>query len=272
MKNIFISEKTNIYQAMEKLQKTGEKCLIVVSKSKKLLGTITDGDIRRAILEQKSTATSIKYIYNKQCIYIEGKNYKMDKISKIIKSEKIDLIPVVGNKKVVVDYITAKKIDGLKKEKSIEIDVIIMAGGKGTRLKPFTHVLPKPLIPVKNKTLIEKIIDNFTKFGAKKFIISVNYKSKIIKSFFDELNPSYKFKFIEEKKPLGTAGSLNFLKSKIHKDYFITNCDTLIDFDYREVYYFHKKNKNDITVVVSTKKFVVPYGLCKISKKGLMKN
>ena len=133
-------------------------------------------------------------------------------------------------------------------------------------------ILPKPLIPVKDKTIIEKIIENFTKFGAKKFIISINYKSKIIKSFFDELNPNFEYEFIEERKPLGTAGSLNFLKSKIKKTYFITNCDTLINFDYSEVYNYHKKNSNDITVVVSTKKFVVPYGSCKISKKGLLEN
>ena len=130
--------------------------------------------------------------------------------------------------------------------------------------------MPKPLIPVKDKTVIEKIIENFTKFGAKKFIISINYKSKIIKSFFDELQPNYKYKFIEEKKPLGTAGSLFFLKSKIKKDYFLTNCDTLNNFNYGDVYDFHKKNKNHITVVVSTKKFIVPYGSCKITKSGLL--
>jgi len=272
MKNIFIFENSNIHQAMEKLQKTGEKCLIVVKKNQRLLGTITDGDIRRAILNQSETSSNIKKIYNKNCTYVEKKDFKISKILKMIKSEDIDLVPIVDKRKVVVDYTTLKKIEGLKKIKKIGLDVIIMAGGQGTRLQPFTHILPKPLIPVKDKTIIEKIIENFTKYGAKKFIISINYKSKIIKSFFDELNPSYNYKFIEEKKPLGTAGSLSFLKSKTKKTYFITNCDTLINFDYSEVYSYHKKHNNDITVIVSAKKFVVPYGSCKISKRGLLES
>jgi len=270
MKNIFVFENSNIHEVMKKLQKTGERCLVVVNKNKRLLGTINDGDIRRAILNQISTSTSIKNIYEKKCIYVQSKKFKIEKILKIIKSKKIDLVPVLNNNKIVINYITLKKIEGLTSPKKIKIDVIIMAGGRGTRLKPFTHILPKPLIPLKDKTVIEKIIDNFRKFGVKKFIISINYKSKIIKSFFDELNPSYKYKFIEEKKPLGTAGSLGCLQNKTKKDYFITNCDTLTDFDYSEAYNTHKENKNDITVVVSSKEFTIPYGVCKINKSGLL--
>ena len=270
MKNIFIFENSNIHKVMEKLQRTGEKCLVVVNKNKRLLGTINDADIRRAILDQTPTSASIKNIYKKKCTYVQSKKFKIEKILKIIKSKKIDLVPVVNNNKIVINYLTLKEIEGLTSPKKIAIDVIIMAGGRGTRLKPFTHILPKPLIPLKDKTVIEKIIDNFRKFGVKKFIISINYKSKIIKSFFDELNPSYKYKFIEEKKPLGTAGSLGYLQNKIKKDYFITNCDTLIDFDYSEAYKAHKENKNDITVVVSSKEFTIPYGVCKINKSGLL--
>ena len=216
MKNIFVFENSNLHQVMEKLQKTGEKCLIVVSKSKKLLGTVSDGDIRRAILNRVALSQNIKKIYNKKCIHLRDVDYKASKVLKIIKLKQVELIPIIDNRKIVVDYATSKKIEGLKKIRKIGIDVIIMAGGRGTRLQPFTHILPKPLIPVKDKTIIEKIIENFTKFGAKKFIISINYKSKIIKSFFDELNPNFEYEFIEERKPLGTAGSLNFLKSKIN--------------------------------------------------------
>ena len=270
MKNIFVFENSNIHEVMKKLQKTGERCLVVVNKNKRLLGTINDGDIRRAILNQTSTSASIKNIYEKKCIYVQNKKFEIEKILKIIKSKKIDLVPVLNNNKIVINYLTLKEIEGLTSPKKIAIDVIIMAGGRGTRLKPFTHILPKPLIPLKDKTVIEKIIDNFRKFGVKKFIISINYKSKIIKSFFDELNPNYKYKFIEEKKSLGTAGSLGYLQNKIKKDYFITNCDTLMDFDYNEAYKVHKENKNDITVVVSSKKFTIPYGVCKINKSGLL--
>jgi len=272
MKNILTTENTSIHQVMKKLQKTGEKCLVVASKNKKLLGTITDGDIRRAILKKIKITSSIKKIYKKNCIYIfnKKKEIKSKKIFKLLKSKKINLIPIVNKSKRFIDYITPEKFHGSEKYKRINVEVIIMAGGAGTRLKPFTNVLPKPLIPLGNKTVIERIISNFTKYGVKRFIISINFKSKVIKSFFDELEPNYSYNFLEEKKPLGTVGCLAFLKSKKKKNYFITNCDTLMNVDCSEIYNFHTRNQNDITVVVSSKKFVVPYGSCKIDKAGLL--
>ena len=143
-----------------------------------------------------------------------------------------------------------------------------MAGGEGTRLRPLTSVLPKPLIPLNKKTVIENIIDQFRVFKINKFIISINYKSDLIKSFFKELQPEYKFEFIQEKKPLGTAGSLAFVDQRREKNFIITNCDTLIDFDCYDFYNYHLKNNNDITILVSSKEFKVPYGVCRINKQG----
>ena len=94
-----------------------------------------------------------------------------------------------------------------------------MAGGLGTRLKPYTNILPKPLLPFRNKTIIENVINKFTNYGLNKFIISVNYKNILIKSFFKELSPKYKVSYLEENKPLGTAGVLYKLKDKIKKIY-----------------------------------------------------
>lgn len=143
-----------------------------------------------------------------------------------------------------------------------------MAGGKGTRLQPFTSILPKPLIPVQNKTMIEHIIEQFTEFGSNNFFLTINYKGKILKAFFDELDPKYKINYIEEKKPLGTAGSLYFLKNKIKTPFFVTNCDVIIKTNYSKLLKFHKEGKFDISLVASTKEYEIPYGTCELDKKG----
>ena len=143
-----------------------------------------------------------------------------------------------------------------------------MAGGRGTRLEPFTKVLPKPLIPIHEKPIVEHIIDRFLKIGSKHFYLSVNYKSKILKAYFEELKPKYKISFVEEKFPLGTAGSLNLLENKIRGPFFVTNCDIIIKADLDSLFKFHQKNKYDITLVASNKEYIIPYGTCKLNEEG----
>ena len=145
-----------------------------------------------------------------------------------------------------------------------------MAGGKGTRLDPFTRILPKPLIPLGEKTVIEIIIDSFVECGVGKFYISVNYKSKIIKSYFEELNPPYAIEYIHEDKPLGTAGSLRYLRGNLETSLIVTNCDVIIKADYRDIVEHHLANRNDITLVASLKNYNIPYGVCDIENGGVL--
>ena len=145
-----------------------------------------------------------------------------------------------------------------------------MAGGKGTRLKPFTQILPKPLIPLRDRPVIEHIIESFTKYGVSNFLITINYKSRIIKSFFEEAKMKYSIKFLEETKPLGTVGGLRKHADRFNEPFFVTNCDTILNVDYEDLYKFHKKNNNDITLVASTKDFEIPYGVCELNKKGTL--
>ncbi|MDC0059781.1 sugar phosphate nucleotidyltransferase, partial [Pelagibacteraceae bacterium] len=175
---------------------------------------------------------------------------------------------------IVVNYLSWENAFGTKKKnKNLQnISIVIMAGGKGDRLAPFTKILPKPLIPINDKPVIEHIIEKFTSFGATKFCITVNYKSLILKSFFKELKPNYSVKFFEEKKPLGTIGGLHSHKKNFKDAFFVTNCDVIIDSDYGDIYNFHKSNKNDITLVASTKDFEIPYGICELNKKGKLSN
>ena len=131
-----------------------------------------------------------------------------------------------------------------------------MSGGKGTRLKPFTEMFPKPLLPVGNKTAIDHITDNFLKNDFKNFFFSINYKSKLLKAYLQE--KKIKINYIQEKKPLGTAGSLKLLNKKFLKeDFFVINCDTILNLDFQSLLEYHKSNKNYITLVVSMKKIMI---------------
>ena len=143
-----------------------------------------------------------------------------------------------------------------------------MAGGKGDRLAPFTKVLPKPLIPINEKPVIEHIIEKFTLFGAKNFYLTVNYKSRILKSFFLELKPNYSVKFFDEIKPLGTVGGLKSHQKKFKNSFFVTNCDIIVDADYKDILNFHKINDYDITLVASATKYFIPYGICELDNTG----
>lgn len=147
------------------------------------------------------------------------------------------------------------------------IPVVIMAGGKGERLKPYTDIIPKMLIPIGDIPIIERIISNFVTFNFNNFFISINYKKDIIKAYFNT-DYSYKITLIEEDSPLGTAGSLFLLRDKINSTFFVSNCDIIIDANYSEILKFHKNQKNKITVIAALKNYRIPYGIFNVDKDG----
>jgi len=270
MKNILIPPNHKISNAMKILGETGERCLIVVDKKKKLLGTLTDGDIRRGILQGMDIKQPITLLYSKKPKVLKKNKYNMEDAKNLMSYYKQNLLPIVDKNNIVTGYLSWENVFGSKKKNvSLQnVPVVIMAGGKGDRLLPFTKVLPKPLIPINEKPVIEHIIENFLLFGAKKFHITVNYKSRILKSFFKELKPSYSVKFLEENEPLGTVGGLRIYEKKIKQSFFVTNCDIIVQLDYGDIFDFHKKNNNAITLIVSAKDFQIPYGICELDKKG----
>lgn len=269
MKNIIIKPENTLLDALDKLQDSSLKCLIVVDKDNKLKGTITDGDIRRALLKKAKLNSKIIKYYHKNCYFIKKSLIKNIDSEKIFKKLSVNIIPVVDNNYKVINFI-GEKIKNKKNSyfKNKNFEVIIMAGGLGTRLKPYTNILPKPLLPYENKTIIENVIDNFFNQGFKKFLISLNYKNILIKSFFKELDPYYKISFLEENKPLGTAGVLYRLRNK-NKKFIVSNCDSVVDLNYNELINFHEKTNSDITLVVSTQMNKIPYGVCKVIENQL---
>jgi len=270
MKNLTINPNISIHQAMKVLDKTAEKCLLVVDENKKLLGSLTDGDLRRCILSGMSFSENISRCYNKDATTFTQGNYTQRDVTRVLRDKKLDLIPIIDKDDKVVDYLTWSNIIGGKQNNKAldDVSVVIMAGGKGTRMEPFTNVLPKPLIPIHEKPIIEHIIERFTDMGCSDFHLTVNYKGKILKAYFEELKPDYSVSFVDESQPLGTAGSLQYLKGKFDKPFFVTNCDIIIKADYVHLYEFHQKGGYDITLVASAKEYIIPYGTCELNDEG----
>lgn len=271
MKDLTITPDTSIREAMKTLNKTAEKCLLVVGEERKLLGTLTDGDLRRSILNGADFTSSIKASYFHEPTVLFEEQYTKEEAGRLMRERKLDLLPVLNDKRKVVGYLTWEQVfgNGKKKEKrELRAPVVIMAGGKGTRLEPFTKVLPKPLVPIHEKPVIEHIIERFTSFGVNEFHITVSYKSHILKAFFEELKPDYSVSFVEEQEPLGTAGSLKFLENKLNQPFLVTNCDIILDADYADLYAFHEKNGYDMTLVASMKNYIIPYGTCELNSDG----
>jgi dTDP-glucose pyrophosphorylase len=270
MKDITVKLDITIRQAMKVLDKTAEKCLLVVDEDGKLLGALTDGDLRRGILSGINFSENISECYNKDATTFTKGNYTREDAKRILRERQLDLIPIIDRDDKVVDYLTWSNISEGKQNKNVldDVSVVIMAGGKGTRMEPFTNVLPKPLIPIHEKPIIEHIIERFTDMGCSDFHLTVNYKGKILKAYFEELKPDYSVSFVDESQPLGTAGSLQYLKGKFDKPFFVTNCDIIIKADYMNLYEFHQKGGYDITLVASAKEYIIPYGTCELNGEG----
>jgi NDP-sugar pyrophosphorylase family protein len=151
-----------------------------------------------------------------------------------------------------------------------DIPVVIMAGGKGTRLDPFTKILPKPLIPIGEKPIIEIVMDCFRKYGFNKFILTLNYKAEMIKIYLAD-NPKYEIQFIEENNFLGTAGALCLpeVKCKLDRTFIVSNCDIIINIDFNHFLEYHKNNRNKATILGVIKYIKVPYGVLKIKGNNL---
>lgn len=266
----FCKEQTSVVNALKKINDNGSRCLIVLNDSKKFLGVLSDGDLRKKISRGYKLSEIIKNIYNKKPLYFFEKKFSLQKIENIFSEKKLDLIPILKkNRTIKKIFFLNDFIEEDKLPKKNLLSALIMAGGKGTRLDPFTRVLPKPLIPIKGKPIIEIIIEKFFVSSVKDIYVSLNYKSKVIKSYLNANKHLNKIRYIDEDKPLGTAGCLKFFKNFGKKDLIITNCDILLNFNIENVYKSHLKNKNDLTIVISPNKIKSPYGSVKIDHESM---
>jgi dTDP-glucose pyrophosphorylase/CBS domain-containing protein len=267
-----VPETFTIRQAMEQLERTEEKIIFVVDSDSCLVGSLTDGDIRRWILSDGDLKAQVGMVCNRHPRTADER-FEVEKLRAEMLEGNLSCVPVVSGSRQIVKLVFWKDIfqsdvNIIAPKRRLNLPVVIMAGGKGTRLAPFTNVLPKPLIPMGDRTVIEIIIDQFLPYGLEAFHLSVNYKSKILKSFFEELSPKYSVAYLEEREPRGTAGALRALYEDSAESLIVTNCDIIIQADLAELVSFHTENNHDLTLVASLKDYKIPYGVCELGKGG----
>ena len=271
IKERVIYPSTSLLDAMRVMDEVKVKILFVFDNDH-FEGIVTIGDIQRAIINNIALKEPISRILNKNKVY--GYTSERDDIIKEkMRKMRAEVMPILDDKGELVDVWfwsdLFKKADMARREK-INLPVVIMAGGKGTRLKPITNVIPKPLVPIGDKTILETILDQFEEIGCTKFYMSVNYKADIMKYYLSQLDHKYDIEFFQEDKPLGTIGSVSLLKGKINTPFFVSNCDSINEQDYRDVYDYHVSNHNDLTIVTMVKSFKIPYGVIETGEDGLM--
>jgi len=269
-KELLVSPELPLRESLRQMDKGALQLLIVVDEADKILGVVTDGDIRRAIINNVDFNQPIKMVMNTSPITLSLPVNKK-KAFKLMQKRLIKHIPVVNDQGQVVDIILWNTlIDGGKELYPCKDNpVVIMAGGKGTRLDPFTKILPKPLIPVGDKPIIEIIMDRFNRYGFNNFIISLNYKAEMIKMYFSENPNGYQIDYIQEKEFLGTAGALFLAREKLQKTFILSNCDVVTDADFDNFLNYHQENKNHATVFAVVRHMKIPYGVMKINNGDL---
>lgn len=278
IKKFLIKEDNSIKQAISSLDKISRdyNCLLVKNNKNQIIGSITDGDIRRSLVKISNFNIKVKNICNRNLLFFYEKDKNINQIKKIISNRinNINIVPILNDDRRLIKIYTKKNFQS-KIDKKInnfhKLKVFILAGGFGTRLKPATNILPKPLIPIGDKTLIENVIKKFYDQGIKEYFISINYKKELIKAYFKDLKLDYRVNFIEEKKTLGTAGSIAYLKKIKGDNFIVTNCDTIIDVNIKNLIEFQKQRKIDLTIVVNHKNYNLPYGEIDIDKNGNFK-
>lgn len=269
-----IDRKTSIISALKLMDKRHLKLLLVIEEQR-FISLLSIGDIQRAIIAAVPMDRPVESILREK-VGVARTTDSKESVIETMKKQRIEFMPIIDENSFLVDVIFWDELFESKQKKKgdkFNLPVVIMAGGQGTRLRPLTNVLPKPLIPIGGQTMLEDIMDRFLEYGCTNFYISVNYKADFIRHYFDSFGKlKYNIEFFQEDKPLGTAGSLHLLKDKINSTFFVSNCDSIIDEDYAEALAYHWANQNEITVFSALRSYSIPYGTLETGEKGLLES
>lgn len=272
IRKVCIESQSSILSALKQMDAVKHRLLIVTDDGR-FRSMLSIGDIQRAIIRGMAMEKPIIGILRDKT-NVASIHDSREEVEKYVKERKTEFMPIVDDNDNIVEVLFWDELFGtdvIHRSAEFNLPVIIMAGGKGTRLRPLTNVLPKPLIPIGEQTMLEDIMDRFVECGCHDFFVSVNYKAEIIKRYLDNLGkPQYHISYFQEDKPLGTAGSLHLLKDKITDTFFVSNCDIIIEEDYGEILKYHRENHNEITVVAAIKNLAIPYGTLETKEEGLL--
>lgn len=263
-----ISADLTVKQTIEKMESNMIKAVIIVDNDKRVQGIFSNGDMRSFFLKGGSLSDAISVAMNKNPHLYRNENEVEKERKEIVRV----IYPIVDEENRIINIIDDNQSikTGIVNDSLRDIPLVIMAGGKGTRLYPYTKVLPKPLIPIGDYTITERIIQKFRKYGCRNVYMVLNYKANMIRAYINDLEKDYSIHYVEEAEFLGTAGGLKLLKEFMKNTFFVSNCDVLVDTDFECIYKTHKKNKNKITFVCSMKDIVIPYGVIETDNNGMI--
>jgi dTDP-glucose pyrophosphorylase len=257
-KSTLVSPDTPMIKTIEVITKSSLQVALVVDEDKRLLGTITDGDVRRAILHNFPMTTPVEKIMRKEFTVATAGDSR-EVIFSIMKQKGLRHIPVVDDKGRVIDL---KLFSDMSEFESHGNIVVLMAGGLGTRLHPLTKESPKPLLEVAGKPLLEIIIKNFLEHGLYRFFIALNYKAAMIEDYFgDGSKWGAEITYLRETEQLGTAGALSLLPERPSMPVFVMNGDLLTKVNFKQLLHFHSTHGSSATMCVRQYDFQVPYGV-----------
>jgi dTDP-glucose pyrophosphorylase len=260
-RDALVSSSTSLRQTIEAITEGSLQIALVVDSEGKLLGTVTDGDIRKAILAGKDLDITAGEAMRSQPITSASKTPRAA-ILKLMRQKRIHQMPLVDDQGRVVDVLTVDDMIGAAQKPNA---VVIMAGGLGTRLHPLTEETPKPMLKVGGKPILETIIQSFIDQGFTNFFVSVNYKANIISEYFgDGSRLGAKINYLHEKSRLGTAGGLSLLPRDIHAPIIVMNGDLLTRISVDALLDFHERESAVATMVVREDHYQVPYGVVEV--------
>ena len=256
-----------VSSAMQQIDNNAGGTLFLLDDDEQLLACITDGDIRRYLLSGGQMNDNVLSAANKHPRYAKS----IDEAKHLFHKRNFIAIPIVDDDMKIIDIYNDAEVAGRKKA-SLKVPVVINAGGKGTRLAPYTKVLPKPLIPVGDLPILEHIMNEYKSYDCTDFHIIVNYKRDLMKAYFADNEQAYNITWYDEGKPLGTGGGLSLLKGVFKDTFFFANCDALLTADYESMLNFHKENGNVITMICAYKNINIPYGVVDMGVDGVIEN
>jgi dTDP-glucose pyrophosphorylase len=271
LSTILVPPTIPIVEALRVLDETGGKILFVVNEGDVLAGILTDGDVRRYILAGMDLDGPVSQAMNTEPVWVKQGSSE-EYVRSRFESARVHCMPVLEGTGRVVDAVWWADVFGAPgvPRRPANVPVAIMAGGQGTRLEPFTRILPKPLMPIGDHPVLRVIMDRFHEQGCTRFLVSLNFKASLIRAYFADESLPYEVTFYDEDRPLGTAGSLALMAASLEETFILANCDTIVDIEFASLVDYHRASGNRITIVASMKPIVLPYGVCEVGEGGLL--
>lgn len=254
---IIVTESQTLLETMKIIDDSSMQFAVVVDGEQRLLGTVTDGDIRRGILRGEGLEVPITSIMNVNPISAKS-GQKQYKYKQLMKSKMLKQLPIVNESNTIIDILFVDKVDAAINKNT----VVLMLGGLGTRLRPLTNDIPKPMLRVGNKPILETIIEGFKQYGYSHFIFSVNYKKGVIQDYFQNGEAfDVAIEYVEEEKRMGTAGALSLLENRPTEPFFVMNGDLLTQINFDQLMQFHIEHDSVATMCVREYEYQIPYGV-----------